>query len=414
MHRIVHFGHSINWIFSVCESTNAKLNHVDRRADEEEFRQTEKKDEEGTIKNRSANPNQDDHQEKTDDKDVLLALEVNENRAVWMMSDTQWEEICGVCVPRKCPARSVCFGQVAGGIVVTGGWNKDEAKCSSQCHYFSAATKQWKKLSDMITPRASASAVNIDKKKLMVLGGRDDSHKKVAVCEILNVKDDKWTSVAAMPEPLEEALVALAAAKVFILSQIVKDSTCITVYDPSTDTHTQKACLPDNVKSTHGACLVGAKDSVYLFGGEERLALLYNPANDQWINLVPPTAMYLSRYGCCAIVRDKNIQLCGGSAHDSNQDWHDMIEEYNIEKREWKILDTCLPFPYISSCSCVAYLELSESDQETETTQDERTLRAETTKSNGNAEDNPSSEKSSSKTTKPKGFFSNLLRKGKS
>ena len=75
-------------------------------------------------------------------------------------------------VPHKCPERSVCFGQVADGVVVTGGCIIKEGTCSSQCHYFSAARKQWKKLSNMITLRTSASAVNIDKKKLMVLEDR--------------------------------------------------------------------------------------------------------------------------------------------------------------------------------------------------------------------------------------------------
>ena len=238
------------------------------------------------------------------------------------------------------------------------------------------------------------------------------------MCEILNLEDDECRSVADMPEPLEEALVALAAAKVFILLLIVKDCTCIMMYDPFTDTHTQKACLPDTIKSTHGACLVGATDRVYLFGGEERLALLYNPADDQWTNLVPPTALYLSRYGCCAIVRDKYILLCGGSADDSSQNWHNMIEEYSMEKNEWKILATCLAFSYMKSCSCVAYLKLSESDQEIETTQDERTLRAETTKSRGNTEDDSSSEKSSRKVSRSKSFLDAAKRlftgKGKS
>ena len=319
------------------DSTYARLNRPDRQAVQEAIMKLE----------------------MGDKKNVLLAVDVFEKRAVWMMSDTQWI-MCGG-VPARCPTRSVCFGKVSGGIIVTGGWDTENTRCSLQCHYFSVATKHWKKLSNMMTPRYLASAVEIDDMKLMVLGGRNNTGLAVAVCEILDVQRNEWASAAGMPKPGDDVLVAMASGSVFIVPQEkITDRTCITVYYPSADTYTEKARLPDNILNSTGACMVGVRDMVYLFGarGVERFALQYNPADDQWIKLTPPSAEYSWDYGCCAIccaiVRDKNILLCGGSV------WCNMIEEHNVEKQEWKILDTCLPFSYRDSCSCVVNLKLSQ------------------------------------------------------
>ena len=279
-----------------------------------------------------------------DMKDKLIAVDIGDTRAVWVLEDTKWIKLCNV--PKECPKYG-CICLVCDDIVIVS---------RPVTLLFSLSTKQWKKLSRMPNSRYFTSAVAIDD-KLMVEGGQiDDKHSDV--CEILNVKHNKWSTAASLPKPLCYPLITVLACRVFILPQ---DNdlpsvfrTQLLMYDPLSNNYTHRARLPSSIRSTRGACLVGVTDMLYLLGGEEGLSWQYNPLTDQWIQLVTPTARYnfigVSGYsGCCAVVRD-NILLCGGS---KGNDHLNMIEVYNTVTQQWKVLDIRLPFQYDQRWSSV-------------------------------------------------------------
>ena len=284
------------------------------------------------------------------ENNFVLAVETYLKRAVWVLEGDNWQKVADV--PTECLDEFACIGQVSGGIVIAGGY---DGSVASQCHHFSLDTRQWRKLDNMVRPRYSASAAEFDDMKLLVVGGCDSSELATAVCQILNVVSGKWTPTASMPEPLERPLVAAASGFVFILPQDeITSNTRILQYDPSTDSHTYRAYLPDGVQDTYGACLVGTGDKLYLLGGEERLAWQYDIHTDQWIQLTQPSAKYVYYEGCCAVVRAKNIMLCGGSSEEGRE--RDLIEEYDVKKQSWRILDTRMPFHFDEDCAKVVSL----------------------------------------------------------
>ena len=202
----------------------------------------------------------------------------------------------------------------------------------------------------MPTARYDASAVVLDE-ILLVFGGKDESFSSLSVCEKFHL--GMWHSIVSMLEPLDKPLVASAGGKVFIVPQSNSPNK-IQQYDPKANSFSWVAQIPDDISDTWYASLVAADENLYLLGGEQRLAVQYNPATDQWVQLLhKPAAKY--NYGCCAVVQFGKILLCGGSNDDSNRN---MAEEYDLQTQQWKRVDLKLPFPFNSLCCHVASIRL--------------------------------------------------------
>ena len=292
-------------------------------------------------------------------KNALLAVDVWGNtRAVWMRESTEWVKQCGV--PDECPIEndSVCVSRVSDGLVVAGGWI-GLGKPSSQCHHFSLSTGQWRKLENMRTPRSWARAAEVEEMMLLMVGGSETGGKVSDVCERLDVRRGMWTPAASLSKPLSCALVAAAAGQVYILQEGSFSDTpnfLFVDYNPASDTHKQRSSMPEHVNSTLYASLVGVADKIYLFGGLQKLALQYEPATEQWHELGSSTAMVGTEY--YPIVRSTDILLCKGrpecyevgddGSDESGSDGDSLNRSisYNVETKQWKVLDFCLPFRY--------------------------------------------------------------------
>ena len=277
-------------------------------------------------------------------KNPLLAVDVRDTRAVWMRESTEWVKQCDV--PDECPKYySVCVSRVSDGLVVAGGRMVGTVfEPSSQCHHFSLFTGKWRQLENMRTPRYWASAAEVEEMMLVVVGGNETGGRKSDVCERLDVMRGEWSSAASLPKPLLHPLVAAAAGQVYILEQWSFSGTpnfLFVAYDPASDTHKEKTSLPEHVNDTNLASLVGVADKIYLFGGRQKLALQYEPATEQWHELVSSTAMVSNEYypfEYYPIVRSTDILLCAGERCRSIS--------YNVETKHWRVLDVCLPFRY--------------------------------------------------------------------
>ena len=271
-------------------------------------------------------------------KDNLPAVDVfGDTRAVWMRESTEWVKLCDV--PDECPDHcSVGVSHVSDGIVVAGGW-LFPCQVRSQCHHFSPSTGQWRQLENMRTPRYWSSAAEVEEMLLLVVGGSVTGGRESDVCEWLNIRRGVWTPAASLPKPLSCPLVAAASGRAYILQECsvaFKPSFLFLEYDPVLDIHTQKTSVPHHARDTWHASMVGIADCIYLFGGETKVSLQHKPATQQWHELVPTTSMVNTGY--YPIVRSTDILLCSGERKRSIS--------YNVETKQWKILDFCLPFKY--------------------------------------------------------------------
>ena len=268
-----------------------------------------------------------------DTNDKLMAVDVFHSKAVWVLEVGKWGKLCGL--PNEC-LECCCISLVCDHLVFV---------CKHVTLSFSLSTKQWKRLKQMPTSRSSSSAVVLNE-KLFVMG-RSFEWNILNVCEILHVKHNLWSSAPSLPVPIGKPLLAALLSRIYILPQrrqLSSKRTHLLVYDPLSFTYEYRAKLPGNIDSTLGACLVGVTDMLYLLGGDEGLAWQYNPNTNLWIQLVTPTARYDWHRGCCPVVTDDNILLCGGGT-EGGCPWS-MIEEYSTKTQQWKVLDIHLPFEY--------------------------------------------------------------------
>ena len=284
-------------------------------------------------------------------KDSLPLLAVKE-RSVWVRVGSVWEQQPDR-LPVQHPDNSISFCAVPDGFVAIGGGFM--AYVISMCHHFSVHTRRWSRLPDMPTARRFVSAFMLAN-ALMVLGGEDKHGNKLAVCEKFHMTDGVWSSSAPMIEPLIRPLVAVATNKVYIVPRRSPISPGIMMqkYDNTAGWFSRVSQLPQNVRNTFYACLVAADENLYLLGGEQRLAIQYSPAADQWTQLLSqPSGEYV--WGCCGVVHDGKLLLCGGETEGNDRNF---VEELDISTQQWKITDVKLPFYFWFVDSHVASIQV--------------------------------------------------------
>ena len=140
------------------------------------------------------------------DKNVLVALEIEKHKALWIYRNKRWVKQCDV--PTDFPEEDMCFCSVTDGIIAIGGDINYHYK-SPVCYYYSVSEQCWQKLPNMRTPRARASCAEIKNMVVMVVGGQSSKDGWVKVCEILDIKRGQRFPVYRNVEPGEYRLYML-------------------------------------------------------------------------------------------------------------------------------------------------------------------------------------------------------------
>ena len=269
--------------------------------------------------------------------DRILMVESCDYKSVWIRENDEWQKISDV--PEECSGYFMCYCRVSDGIVAIGGASVLIGPRSAQCHHFSISSKLWRRMQDLQTGRDYAVAVVLEG-EVYVFGGETHDNgegRAIAACEKLNIQANTWTSIRDMPEPLDCPLVTAAHGKAYIIPteenitagrrlQLVE-------YDPIHDRYSAQCQLPDNVKGTWNAHLVGIADQLYLFQSQpkENGIYQYNLSNGQWSNIVVPNTPVVVSY--LGEARSGKLMWCS----------KDAVYEYDREKRHWCTLDYKLP-----------------------------------------------------------------------
>ena len=233
--------------------------------------------------------------------DRILMVESRVYKSVWIREDDEWQKISDL--PEECPRYYMCYCRISDGIVVMGGLRYDSA--SAQCYHFSLSTRQWRRMQDLQTARYAAPAVLLEG-EVFVFGGLSTDvggeYRAMAACEKLNIQASTWTSIRDLPEPLNRPLVTAARGKAYNIPREgdikAGDRLQLVEYDPMHDRYSAQCHLPENVKGTENAHLIGIADQLYIFGSEtkECSVYLYNPSNGQWSNIVVSNTPSLESY----------------------------------------------------------------------------------------------------------------------
>ena len=164
-----------------------------------------------------------------------------------------------------------------------------------------AAEKTWTPRADMPTARYSFGTCLVNG-KVFAIGGEIEvfGERSIATVEVYDPKTDTWERKADMPTARTGLLVEVVGGKIYAIGGAEtkkfrvgpgwgyssKYLAVVEMYDPDTDTWTQKVDMP--VPRIGSTCVVDGK--IYIIGGmaanreEWRLDIVdvYDPATDIW------------------------------------------------------------------------------------------------------------------------------------
>ena len=286
-----------------------------------------------------------------DSPDRILVID-SVNKSVWTRDD-DWQKISDV--PTECPQYNMFYCRVSDGIVVIGGADLCEP-FSAQCHHFSMSKKQWRRMQDLQSARRWAAAVLLGEDAVFVFGGEsedDDGGEPIAIsaCEKLNIQANTWTSIRDLPEPLSHPLITDINDKAYIIPEeynITSENRLKLVeYDPTHDRYSVQSQIPETVKATYEAHLIGLVDQLYLFQTkpEENGIHQYDLSNGQWSNIVVSDTPSL--YSYFGETRSGKLMWCSGEA----------VHEYDRLNHRWSTVDYKLPCDHLWSYGFVTIIK---------------------------------------------------------
>ena len=205
----------------------------------------------------------------------------------------------------------------------------------------------WTKRADMPTARYELSTCVVDG-KIYVIGGAGPVYQALGTVEVYDPVTDTWKEKSEMPTARQGLSTSAVNGKIYAVggaecissscSQVETFST-VEEYDPATDTWTTKSPIPTE-RGWHSASVVDGK--IYIIGGSQGYTPGYNyhhvltvevydPATDTWSQ---KGDMPESRaYGSASVV-DGKIYLIGGYLGGQKVDEFDPATDTWKEKSE--------------------------------------------------------------------------------
>ena len=225
------------------------------------------------------------------------------------------------------------------------------------------STLQWQRKADMPTARSCFSTGTVDG-KIFAIGGRlqleTDEFGEIAIStvEMYDPKTDTWQRKADMPTKRSGVAVSVVDGKIYAIGgekmkkvpmhtgwiHEAEGLPTVEMYDPVTDSWTQKADMPTSRKTR--TCVVGGK--IYAIGGlavgpmgkkRGQLATVevYDPATDVWVTA---SRMHHARYWAALSVVNGEIYATGGTGPSASRSKSDpylsSVEVFNPKTNRWR------------------------------------------------------------------------------
>ena len=222
------------------------------------------------------------------------------------------------------------------------------------------ATLQWIRKADMPTAR-TGFATSVVNGKVFVIGGNIQLKRgefgdlSASTVEMYDPETDTWEQKANMPTARAGVSVAVVDGKIYAIggsqmktiqaprgfSSESEEVATVEMYDPVTDTWTQKADMPTSKKTM--TCVVDGK--IYAVGGwlttNEKPHLetveVYDPATDTWAKA---QSMNCARCSAAIGVVNGEIYAIGGLGSSPIQEQSDLylssVEVFNPKTNQWQ------------------------------------------------------------------------------
>lgn len=183
-------------------------------------------------------------------------------------------------------------------------------------------TNTWTTKASMPTPR-SGFVVAAVQNKIYVIGGEIADSGFTGLNEVYDPETDTWETKTPMPTKRDTAVANVVDGRIYVIGGILESeapgdppvSDVNEAYDPSTDTWTTEASIPNAVYACVSAVV---NNKLYVIGGETysggELNQIYDPATDTWSS---GTNMPIKVHGMAAAATTgtaapKRIYVIGG------------------------------------------------------------------------------------------------------
>jgi N-acetylneuraminic acid mutarotase len=218
-----------------------------------------------------------------------------------------------------------------------------------------AEEDSWTPLSSIPTARRGLGVAVVDG-KINAIGGQNDwISPYLDTNEMYDPAKDTWTSKTPMPTPRRNFAIAVYKNKIYCISgesdynpegvsPIYTDVN--EVYDPATDTWETKASIPT---PRHGTCANVVDGKIYVIGGAEATPYpgyvtsgkneVYDPETDTWTQ---KTSIPTPVNRAASAVVDGRIYVLGGRAGWIPAGYYDFNQVYDVKNDAWS---TAAPVP---------------------------------------------------------------------
>ncbi|RKU06877.1 hypothetical protein C6503_25300 [Candidatus Poribacteria bacterium] len=235
------------------------------------------------------------------------------------------------------------------------------------------AAKQWTSRTDMPTARFNFGTCVVDG-KVFAIGGEVDKFGDTAIAtvEMYNPKTDTWERKTDMPTARAGVSALVVDGKIYAIGGAERKKIqrgrgwgnsskllpTIEMYDPVTDTWTQKADMPVP-RSSNSTCIVDGK--IYIIGGSAanrkqwclNTVDVYDPATDTWAKA---KSMNHARGGASVSVVNGKIYVMGGLGWpyipDHGGPVLSSVEVFDPKNNQWTEI-TEMPAPKVGHTTSV-------------------------------------------------------------
>ena len=205
----------------------------------------------------------------------------------------------------------------------------------------------WTSLAPIPTVRRGLGVAVVEG-KIYAIGGFNSTY--LGTNEMYDPATDTWTTRASMPTPRTEFGIAVYKNKIYCISGesgydkedlggVYTDVN--EVYDPATDTWEKKAAI---TTPRYGMCANVVDGKVYIMGGGihapypintcSALNEVYDPETDTWTEKNP---LPISVLEAASAVVDDRIYVLGGQAGLFMGGWHDHNMVYDVKNDSWSM-----------------------------------------------------------------------------
>jgi N-acetylneuraminic acid mutarotase len=200
-----------------------------------------------------------------------------------------------------------------GRVYVIGGFEGLSNVPTDSVRAFDTATKMWRDLAPLPSPRGGHAAVALDGKIHVIGGGNSES--TLAAHSVYDPAANRWTTAAPLPRSEGSPAAAVYGGRLYAIGgrSGFSDFGAVDIYDPSSDSWSKGPRIPP--RGTAGAVVY--RGAIFVFGGESQArnrtlndVFRLDPKTNVWRRVSRmPTARNYAR----AVVFKDAVYVVGGS-----------------------------------------------------------------------------------------------------